>query len=92
MKVKTLYWGVVAVLVLALYLLINTPPNLVSTYSNDVNRFGPDSVDIQMASGTLQYDPPHMLAPAPSLKPLLLFPPSQQDLEKLSGPSASVQY
>jgi hypothetical protein len=88
MKVKTLHVGAAVLLVIALYLLINPPtPDLVSTNSKDVDRFGPSSLDLQMASGTFQYDPPHMLAPAPSLKPLLLFPPSQQDLEKLSGPS-----
>jgi len=93
MKVKstTVYWIAAGAVAVALYILIaaSSPP-LTATYSKDVDRFGPDSVDMQMAMGTFQPDPPHMMAPATAtgaLKPLLLFPPSETDLEKLSGPA-----
>jgi hypothetical protein len=93
MKVKstTVYWIAAAAVAVALYILIaaSSPP-LTATYSKDVDRFGPDSVDMQMAMGTFQPDPPYMMAPATAtgaLKPLLLFPPSETDLEKLSGPA-----
>jgi hypothetical protein len=96
MKVKstTVYWIAAAAVAVALYILIaaSSPP-LTATYSKDVDRFGPDSVDMQMAMGTFQPDPPYMMAPATAatatgaLKPLLLFPPSEKDLEKLSGPA-----
>lgn len=86
-KSKTLYLIAAAAVVLALYLLLNPPaPDFTATFSKDVSRFGPDSVDVQMAMGTLHSDPPKMMVPAPTLKPLLLFPPSQDDLAKLSGP------
>jgi len=90
-KSKTFYAIAAFVVVVALYLLLNPPaPEFISTYSKDVNRFGPESVDMQLALGTLQRDPPHMLAPEPQLKPLLLFPPSQSDLERLSGPATTL--
>ena len=91
MKVKAVYWAVAAVVVLALYLLLNPPAEFVSTNQSDVSRFGPDSLDVQMGMGTFRSDPPNMLAPPRTLKPLLLFPPSEQDLAKLSGPPATVQ-
>ena len=91
MKVKAVYWAVAAVVVLALYLLLNPPTEFVSTNQSDVSRFGPDSLDVQMGMGTFRPDPPSMLAPPRNLKPLLLFPPSEEDLAKLSGPPASLQ-
>jgi hypothetical protein len=92
-KSKGIYWIAAAAMVLALYLLLNPPaPALGASYGRDVNRFGPDSVDMQMANGNLQTDAPYMMAPPkPALKTLLLFPPSQTDLEKLSGPPAKIQ-
>ena len=91
-KSKTVYWIAAAAIVLALYLLVATPTTtFTATYSKDVDRFGPDSVDVQMAMGTLHSDPPHIMSPTPSLKPLLLFPPSEEDLKKLSGPPAIVE-
>lgn len=90
-KTKTIYWIAVAVVVLAFYLLLNPPAaDFTATYSKDVSRFGPDSVDVQMAMGTLHSDPPHTMVAKPSLKPTLLFPPSETDLAKLSGPAGSV--
>jgi len=89
-KVKTVYVIAAVAVVLALYLLLNPPAaEFTATYSKDVSRFGPDSVDVQMAMGTLHSDPPHTMVPAPSLKPTLLFPPSETDLAKLSGPPLS---
>ena len=90
-KSKVVYWIAAAAFALALYLLVSqSVPPFTATYSKDVDRFGPDSVDMQMAMGTLHTDPPNMMTAKPALKPLLLFPPSQKDLEKLSGPAASV--
>ena len=90
-KTKTVYLFAAVAVVLALYLLLNPPTaDFTATYSKDVSRFGPDSVDVQMAMGTLHMDPPKMMVPTPSLKPTLLFPPSEADLAKLSGPAGSV--
>ena len=89
-KSKTVYILAAAAVLLALYLLLNPPAaDFTATYSKDVSRFGPDSVDVQMAMGTLHSDPPHTMVPTPSLKPTLLFPPSEADLAKLSGPPLS---
>lgn len=86
MKVKTLYWIAAAFVVLALVLFLNPPkPDFVASNSEDVSRFT-DSVDVDMAMGTLHSDPPTMMVGKESLKPTLLFPPSQDDLAKLSGP------
>ena len=90
-KTKTVYLFAAVAVVLALYLLLNPPTaDFTATYSKDVSRFGPDSVDVQMAMGTLHMDPPKMMVPTPSLKPTLLFPPSETDLAKLSGPAGTV--
>jgi len=89
-KIKTVYVIAAVAVVLALYLLLNPPAgDFTATYSKDVSRFGPDSVDVQMAMGTLHSDPPHTMVPSPPLKPTLLFPPSETDLAKLSGPAGS---
>jgi hypothetical protein len=90
-KSKIVYWIAAAAFALGLYLLINQPTStFTATYSKDVDRFAPDSVDMQMAMGTLHTDPPYIMTPKPALKPLLLFPPSEEDLKKLSGPADSV--
>jgi hypothetical protein len=91
-KFKATYWIAAGAMLVALYLLLNPPaPALGASYGLDVNRFGPDTVDMQMANGNLHTDAPYMMAPPkPALNALLLFPPSQQDLEKLSGPPATI--
>jgi hypothetical protein len=90
-KSKAVYWIAVAAIILALYLFINPPgPDFVATRTDDVSRFSPDSLDVQMAMGGFTHDPPKTLASPPPMKPLLLFPPSEDDLKKLSGPATSV--
>jgi hypothetical protein len=52
----------------------------------DKKRFTPtESVDIAMAMKILTHDPPQMLAPPDTQPPLLLFPPSNEELARLSG-------
>ena len=51
------------------------------------SRFSPhNNLDIQMAMKLVTHDPPHMLNPPTPGPPLLLFPPSAEDLARLSGP------
>ena len=58
--------------------------------AKDKARFTPEnSLDISMAMGLLTYDPPHMLNPPQPGPPLLLYPPSADDLARLSGPQTS---
>ena len=53
----------------------------------DHSRFTPaESIDIAQAMKLVTHDPPQMLAPPESVPPLLLFPPSAEDLARLSGP------
>lgn len=51
------------------------------------SRFLPEnSIDVSMAMGIVTFDKPRMLNPPQPGPPQLLFPPSEQDLERLSGP------
>jgi hypothetical protein len=50
------------------------------------SRFTPGkSVDIAMAMGLLTHDPPQMLNPPQQGPPLLLYPPSEETLARMSG-------
>ena len=90
-KSKTVYWVAAAVIIVALYLFVNPPAaGFVATRTDDVSRFSPDTLDVQLAMGGFTRDPPKTLASPPPLKALLLFPPSEDDLKKLSGPATSV--
>jgi hypothetical protein len=90
-KSKTVYWIAAAVIIVALYLFVNPPAaGFVATRTDDVSRFSLDTLDVQLAMGGFTRDPPKTLASPPPLKALLLFPPSEDDLKKLSGPETSV--
>ena len=77
--------------VVAAFAYLMTPPNPLRQKINSdiakVNaRFTPSqSIDLSMAMKMVSYDPPHMLNPPEEVPPLLLFPPSTEDLAKLSG-------
>lgn len=50
------------------------------------SRFTPEnSLDIAMAMKLVTHDPPHMLNPPVEGPPQLLYPPSEEDLRRLSG-------
>lgn len=52
----------------------------------DHSRFTPsESIDVAQAMRLVTHDPPKMLAPPQGPPPLLLFPPSAEDLARLSG-------
>jgi hypothetical protein len=52
----------------------------------DKSRFLPEqSVDIGMAMKIITHGPPQMLAPPEKQPPLVLFPPSEDELKRLSG-------
>ena len=80
---------VVAVVVAFAYAMM--PPNRmrekVDSDIAKVNaRFTPtSSIDLAMAMGMATHDAPQMLNPPEEASPLLLFPPSAEDLAKLSG-------
>lgn len=52
----------------------------------DHARFTPtESIDVAQAMKLVTHDPPKMLSPPQAAPPLLLFPPSSEDLARLSG-------
>lgn len=52
----------------------------------DHSRFTPsESIDVAQAMRLVTHDPPKMLAPPQPAPPMLLFPPSAEDLARMSG-------
>jgi hypothetical protein len=52
----------------------------------DKSRFTPsESIDVAQAMKLVTHDPPKMLAPPQAPPPMLVFPPSAEDLARLSG-------
>lgn len=90
-KIGWLLPVVVIGLILAFVYLIRgataTPTWLARDIQRDKSRFEPrESVDIAMAMKLVTHDPPSMLNPPDKVPPLLLYPPSAEDLARLSGP------
>lgn len=53
---------------------------------SDKKRFTPsESVDIAMAMKLITHEPPKMLNPPDDMPPLLLYPPSDDELKRLTG-------
>lgn len=62
------------------------PARVQKDLANEKRRFLPEnSVDISMAMKLITHDPPSMLAPPEPGPPLLLYPPSEETLARLSG-------
>jgi len=54
--------------------------------ARDVARFTPEnSVDVAMAMKLVTHDPPRMLAPPSPPPPQLMFPPSEETLNRMCG-------
>lgn len=52
----------------------------------DKKRFTPaESVDVAMAMKLITHEPPKMLNPPNEMPPLVLYPPSDDELKRLSG-------
>ena len=80
---------VIAIVAAFAYLMTPTNP-LRQKINSDIAkvnaRFTPtQSIDLSMAMKMSSHDPPFMLNPPEEVPPLLLFPPSTEDLAKLSG-------
>lgn len=59
--------------------------------ARDVARFTPEnSVDIAMAMKLITHGPPKMLNPPTPSPPTLLYPPSSEVLERMSGPAVTL--
>ena len=84
--------GILALLVLVGFLyLVSTPDvsmmgRVKRDLARDKARFLPEnSLDIAMAMKMVTHDPPKMLNPPTPPAPLLLYPPSEETLARLSG-------
>jgi hypothetical protein len=80
----------VLAVVLAFAYITSTPNRIREKVDADIAkvnaRFTPsESIDLSMAMKILTHDPPQMLNPPEKVPPLLVFPPSAEDLAKLSG-------
>ena len=55
--------------------------------AKDHSRFTPsESIDVAQAMRLVTHDPPKMLVPPTPSPPVLLYPPSAEDLARMSGP------
>jgi len=85
-KLRT--WGVllfVVAIVLLFGYIFGTAGQFQSTYDPDIKRFSENSIDVAMANGTVKHETPTMYAAPSASKTELLFPPSEEDLQRLSG-------
>lgn len=97
MKRQTIVIGVLAVLLVLTFLLmgaqqkmfpgvVDLPSRVQQDLANEKKRFLPqNSLDISMAMKLITHDEPNLLATPVTQPPLLLFPPSEETLERLSG-------
>lgn len=89
-KVKILL-GIAAVVFLAIVYSTMTSTQTVAGQVHrdsiiEKSRFTPEnSLDIAMAMKLVTHDPPHMLNPPVEGPPQLLYPPSEEELRRLSG-------
>lgn len=57
-----------------------------SDVQKDVSRFTPhENLDIAMAMKIITHDPPKMLNPPNEMPPLVLYPPGEDELKRLTG-------
>ena len=82
--------GLAIVIVIAFAYMISPKDVLAASVAKDVMRdkarFSPtESVDIAMAMKLITHEPPRMLNPPSDIPPLLLYPPSETELARLSG-------
>jgi hypothetical protein len=87
---KYLLLGLVVAVILAFAYLMAPSNPLQQKIDSDIakvnSRFTPtESVDLSMAMKMTTHDAPYMLNPPTEPPQLLLFPPSEEDLMKLSG-------
>jgi len=82
--------AVVLAVIVAFAYLMARPNRLQEKIASDVQkvnaRFTPmESIDLSMAMKLVTHEAPQMLNPPAEVPPLLVFPPSTEDLAKLSG-------
>jgi len=97
MKTRVLVVGVIVLLLILSFAtlgvqqgafpgVIDLPARVQRDLANEKKRFLPEnSVDISMAMKLITHEPPRMLSPPGPQPPLLLYPPSEETLERMSG-------
>ena len=97
MKTRVLVVGVIVLLLIlsfatlgvqqgAFPVVIDLPARVQRDLANEKKRFLPEnSVDISMAMKLITHEPPRMLSPPGPQPPLLLYPPSEETLERMTG-------
>lgn len=91
MKRRTLLLLGLVVLLVIVFASMMVPRNVAKEIQDkavveDKKRFTPnESVDIAMAMKLITHEPPKMLNPPNEMPPLLLYPPSEEELARLSG-------
>jgi hypothetical protein len=90
MKKSYLLLAVVVAVIAAFAFLMARPNRLHQKIASDVEkvnaRFTPaESIDLSMAMKIVTHEAPQILSPPEPVRPLLMFPPSAEDLAKLSG-------
>lgn len=80
--------GLVVLLVLGFWALAAPATQVAKDIVQEKLRFSPQqSLDVAMAMGLVTHEPPQMLSPPQPGPPTLLYPPSAEDLARLSGPA-----
>lgn len=82
--------GVVLAIVIGFGFLVWTKDVKMASIAKDIvkdhSRFTPsESIDVAQAMRLVTHDAPKMLAPPVKAPPLLMFPPSDADLARISG-------
>jgi hypothetical protein len=92
MKRQTLWLvGLALLIVVGLLTLVSTQDYSMAArvkrdLARDVARFTPEnSVDVAMAMKLVTHEPPRMLAPPSPPPPQLMYPPSEETLNRMCG-------
>ena len=90
MKKSYLLFALVVAVIAAFAFLMVRPDRLKQKIASDVEkvnaRFSPsESIDLSMAMKMITHESPQMLNPPSEIPALLVYPPSAEDLAKLSG-------
>ncbi len=82
--------GLVLLVALGFYMLTRTADVAKAIQKTDIQkdiaRFTPhENLDIAMAMKIITHDPPKMLNPPSEIPPLVLYPPGDDELKRLTG-------
>lgn len=90
MRIRNIVIGILVILAIASFAMLIQPDQKLKWIAKDIvrdhARFTPnESIDLSMAMKLVTHAPPQMLNPPKDAPPLLLFPPSADELARLTG-------